>query len=95
MNVFWFDWIFYLKFFLVMFVDIGDNYLVVDWVKFCYIYDDIDLVEVWINFFMIFFKIDEGLIVISLIVWLFSIFIFVVNYFMICIKVVLEKFRFV
>lgn len=79
-----------------MFVDIGDNHSVVDRVKLCYIYDDIDSAEVRINFFfMTFLKTDEGSIVTSLTVWLFSIFIFVVNHSMIRIKIVSEKFRFV
>lgn len=79
-----------------MFVDIGDNHSVVDRVKLCYIYDDIDSAEVRINFFYdFFFKTDERSIVTSLTVWLFSIFIFVVNHSMIRIKIVSEKFRFV
>ena len=33
-----------------MFVDIGDNHSVVDRVKFCYVYDDIDLKEVRLTY---------------------------------------------
>lgn len=91
---------YYFEILSAMFVDIGDNHSVVDRVKLCYIYDEIDSAEVRINFYD-FFKTDEGSIVTSLTVWLFGIFIFVVNHFfivnhsMILIKIVSEKFRFV
>lgn len=43
-----------------MFVDIGDNHSVVDRVKLCYIYDDINSAEVGIIYFITFFKQMRG-----------------------------------
>lgn len=86
-----------LKFFSAMFVDIGDNHSVVDRVKLCYIYDDIDSAEVRIIYFITFLNrwgVSSN--------WLSGCLayssissIIIVNHSMILINIVSDKFRYV